>query len=137
MIPKRVITIDRNGRSACSEISVHDGAKYALADRIVRMAEDAAEYSRKSHRIALEADIEDRKAGRAEAKRGQICAVTIAIVGIVAASATGIWGNPYVAAVLGGGSLATLVGAFLVARRHTSEAERGEEDESTKEETSP
>jgi hypothetical protein len=29
MIPKQVITIDRNAQSACSEISAHDGAKYA------------------------------------------------------------------------------------------------------------
>jgi len=43
MIPKRVITIDRNGRSACSEISVHDGAKYAPGADLAGMAAEGQE----------------------------------------------------------------------------------------------
>ncbi len=45
--------------------------------------------------------------------RGQIFALLIGLSGIVATTLIGIFGNPWVAGVVGFTSLATLVGAFL------------------------
>ena len=45
--------------------------------------------------------------------RGQKFALVIGVLGILSTTIIGIWGNPWVAGVVGFTSLATLVGAFL------------------------
>ena len=49
--------------------------------------------------------------------RGQIFALFIGIGGLLTTLILGIWGNPWVAGMIGFTSLATLVGAFLESKR--------------------
>ncbi len=50
-------------------------------------------------------------------ERGQKFALSIAIGGLLTTLVLGIWGNPWVAGMIGFTSLATLVGAFLESKK--------------------
>ena len=66
-----------------------------MGQRILKMTEKQSE-----HRMKMES-------------RGQLFALIIAILGILSAVITGIWGSPWVGVAIGGGTLAILVVAFL------------------------
>ncbi len=60
---------------------------------------------------------EEQKHRHKITSRGQIFALMIGMGGLITTLILGIWGNPWVAGMIGFTSLATLVGAFLESRR--------------------
>jgi len=60
---------------------------------------------------------EEQKHRHKITSRGQIFALLIGIGGLITTLILGIWGNPWVAGMIGFTSLATLVGAFLESKK--------------------
>ena len=98
-----------------------------LADRIVRMAESEQKHDLEMRDRALSADIADMKAGRAEARIGQVFGLTIGLAGLSAASFLAINGEGIVGATIGGATIVTLVIAFIKGRQD-AKAEREAEE---------
>lgn len=79
-------------------------------ERILRMAEKAQEHAHRMDRMALEADIADLRAERAERRIGQVLGSLLACVALAAGAMTGGWYGGIIAALGASG----LVGALLV-----------------------
>lgn len=93
-------------------------------ERFLAMVEQEGKDRRKQEAIKLQAEIEDRKAQRAETRRGQYCALAIGLgvplLGVIA----GIYGAPWTGAIIGAGGVAAIVTAFLRGPSISSAAER-------------
>jgi uncharacterized membrane protein len=84
-----------------------------FANRIVKMAEDEAVERRQLEKAVVAAQVADLRAKRMEIRLGQICAAVIAVVGLVVSGWVTLGGHGAAGTVLGGGTLATIVTAFL------------------------
>lgn len=91
------------------------------ADRMLRMAEAEAEHRRSCEARVVEAQIADNDRWHDESKRGQICALAIVIVAIVAGSAVAYSGHPVAGSVISGSSVTAIVGIFIAGRRRSEE----------------
>ena len=80
------------------------------AERIIRMAEEQF-----AHRTTLEKKVIDSDISRS--KWGQILGFMIAVVGLGVSALVTIYGNQWAGAVIGGGTLASLVGVFMYGAR--------------------
>jgi len=79
-------------------------------ERIMRMAEEQASHRRELEKQAIGAQLH-------QSARGQTYGLIIGALAIIGAVILGCYGQPWVATVLGGGSLAALVSAFLLGRQ--------------------
>ena len=91
------------------------------ADRIITMAEEET-----THRRKLEQDIVHN--GYEEAKRGQIFALFIGALGIIAGETVAVLGAQWAGAVIGGGTVVGLVSVFILGR----EANRSHQQDKTR-----
>ncbi len=88
------------------------------AERIIKMAEEQF-----AHRVSLEKKVIDSDISRS--KWGQILGFLIAVVGLGVACLITIYGNPLAGTIIGGGTLASLVGVFMYGSRiRSKERER-------------
>jgi len=76
------------------------------ADRIMKMAEDQSKYRMEIERIVIESQ-------EKQGKKGQMFAFGLGAIGMISSTLIAIFGAPWVAAVIGGSTLGTLVVAFL------------------------
>jgi uncharacterized membrane protein len=91
--------------------------KPGFAERIVSMAEAEATHRRSMETVAIQAQIEDRRAHRAEARIGQCFALVVAL-GFIGAGAYAIGqGATTTGAIIVGGALVGLVSAFIGGRK--------------------
>ena len=93
------------------------------ADRIMRLAEGQA-----SHRREMERTIVTGQ--KKQEERGQLLGFAIGVLFIVAAVVVALRGHDAVAGILGGSSVISVVGAFILGRRahgHASDSERKED----------
>ncbi len=91
------------------------------ADRIITMAEEET-----THRRKLEQDIVHN--GYEEAKRGQIFALFIGALGIIAGATVSVLGAQWAGAVIGGSTVMGLVSVFILGR----EANRSHQQDKTR-----
>lgn len=88
---------------------------------ILQVFKDEGEHRRTLERMALDGDLEDRKADRAEASRGQRYGLFIAVLGLLLSGAVSIFGpSPqavWAGSALGGVTLLGLVTVFIAGRR--------------------
>lgn len=92
----------------------------AIADRIVKMAEDEAKHRREMERCIVEAQVESDKRDHLEARRGQVCATIIALAFLVAATYCAMYGHQIAASVIGASGISGIVTTFIIGRRQTS-----------------
>jgi len=64
------------------------------ADRLIRMAEEEAVHRRSLESQALDSDIQDREAGRKEARFGQVCGLAIGLAAIGCGTYAAVNGAP-------------------------------------------
>lgn len=87
-----------------------------LGDRLVKMAEDEAAHRRSIETKLTDAQVEDLRAGRREARRGQICAL-ITVLAVVGGSVyIAAQGHEIAAGLLGIGGLGGVVATFIYGR---------------------
>jgi len=99
---------------------------------ILQSFKEEGEHRRAMERSVLDAEIQDTKAGRVEARIGQICGFLIGICGLLvcgwvavsSASPHGVWAG----SVLGGATLTGLVAVFIVGRKHAKTKEESAEN---------
>ena len=91
------------------------------ADRILQRFVSEGDHRRDLERRALEAEIEDAKAERSDARRGQLFGFIVAVLGlIVSALVACLNSSPHAVwagSVLGGTTLIGLVTVFIVGRK--------------------
>ncbi|MCK4340550.1 MAG: DUF2335 domain-containing protein [Phycisphaerae bacterium] len=88
-----------------------------FANRVVSMAESWAEHRQVTQRKALEAEIEDAQADRRQKRRGQWLGFLIAVIGFAVTVYAIHEKSPWVAGILGSGTLVSLTAAFVLGRR--------------------
>lgn len=93
---------------------VHKGC----ADRLIKMAEQEAEHRRLQEALIVQAGIEADRARAAEAKRGQLCALTIAIAALFIGAWTANAGHDVAAGFLGVSGVGGIVTTFIIGRSH-------------------
>lgn len=89
----------------------YDEVKEGFAERIVKMAEIQLQ-----HRVRCEEKIVDESI--AESKRAQNYAFYLSILFLVAAVLLGLYGHDWLAGCLGGGTLISLVAAFIAGKKN-------------------
>ncbi|MDE5999435.1 MAG: DUF2335 domain-containing protein [Bacteroidaceae bacterium] len=89
----------------------YDEVKEGFAERIVKMAEIQLQ-----HRVRCEEKIVDESI--AESKRAQNYAFYLSILFLVAAVSLGLYGHDWLAGCLGGGTLISLVAAFIAGKKN-------------------
>lgn len=89
----------------------YDEVKEGFAERIVKMAEIQLQ-----HRVRCEEKIVDESI--AESKRAQNYAFYLSILFLVAAVLLGLYGHDWLAGCLGGGTLISLVAAFMAGKKN-------------------
>ncbi len=90
------------------------------AERIIAMAEQEID-----HRRNVELKIISREFR--EAKRGQVCALAIGTIAIIASVIISFTGAQWAASVIGGGGVVGLVSAFIFGRRGGGQRQQGED----------
>jgi len=88
-----------------------------LVDRIVKLAEQEASHRRDMEQQTTQANIKISGWIAKEHKRGQYFALGIGVLALVVTGLCAYFGAQWTASILGGGTLATLVTAFLKSRR--------------------
>jgi len=91
-----------------------------LVERIVAMAEKQAQHRQSLEIKKTEAIIADQRAGRGEARLGQILGFLIGIVAIIAGAYAATVGAHWPGAIIGGGGVVALVSVFVLGRRDNS-----------------
>lgn len=89
----------------------YDEVKEGFAERIVKMAEIQLQ-----HRVRCEEKIVDESI--AESKRAQNYAFYLSILFLVAAVLLGFYGHDWLAGCFGGGTLISLVAAFIAGKKN-------------------
>lgn len=84
------------------------------ADRIMKMAENQQE-----HRIKIEDKVIASQS--IQSILGQIFGLIIGVFGIVGGVILGMYGNPYVGGVIGGGTVISLVTVFVLGKKYQKE----------------
>ncbi len=97
-----------------SELAAYNAIIPNAADRIMRMAE-----AQSAHRIEIEKIVIGGQ--KNQAFRGQLFGLLIGMAGIVASTYAAIHGQPVFAGVLGGGTLVSLVYAFVQSKEKQGE----------------
>lgn len=85
-------------------------------DRIMKMAENQQE-----HRMAIEKKVITSQSN--QSILGQIFGLIIGVLGIVGGVILGIYGNPYVGGVIGGGTVVSLVTVFVLGKKYQKKEE--------------
>jgi len=102
-------------------LAQYDDVTPGAGDRIIAMAEAQSAHRRAVETKGAEAQVEDFKAARAEARLGQVFAFIIAVFGILAGACVihhGTTGGAQIAGcVIGGVPLATIVTTFICGKR--------------------
>jgi uncharacterized membrane protein len=89
-------------------------------DRIMRMAEQQGQHRREMEASLLQADLSNESADQSERRLGQVFALVVAVAGLVATIWLASLKQPWVAGVVGGGTLVSLVTVFVLGRRSTA-----------------
>jgi uncharacterized membrane protein len=87
--------------------------------KLLDLVEQEAAHRRALELQSLEARVSDEKAGRLEARVGQIFALLIGIVAVVSGTYTAVSGAQLAGSFIGGGGVIGLVTVFIVGRRVT------------------
>jgi uncharacterized membrane protein len=87
------------------------------AERIFTLAENRARHRQNLEQQIINAQIEDARAQRAEARLGQIFAFLIGTIAIATGAWVAIQGAPWTGAFIGGGGVIGLVSVFVYGRR--------------------
>lgn len=93
-----------------------------LVERIVAMAERQAQHRQSLDVKKTEAIISDQRAGRSEARLGQIFGFLIGIIAIIAGTYAATTGAHWPGAIIGGGGVIALVSVFVMGRRDSGGA---------------
>jgi uncharacterized membrane protein len=101
------------------------------ADRMLRMAEQEAEHRRKTEAVIVQAQIDHHNKQFSEARCGQICALVITIVAIIAGVGTAIHGQEIAGSIIGVGGIGGIVTTFIFGR-HRSKPEESKPQEQSK-----
>jgi uncharacterized membrane protein len=86
---------------------------------MLRMAEQEAEHRRKTETTVVSAQIEHSNRQFGEARFGQVCALIITVVAIVAGVYTAIQGHEITGCIIGVGGIGGIVTTFIFGRRQT------------------
>lgn len=98
-----------------AELAAYNAIIPNAADRILKMAE-----SQTDHRIEIETTVVNSQAN--QAFRGQLFGLFIGLAGLISATYAATHGHDWFGGIIGGGTLVSLVWAFLSSReRQTSE----------------
>ena len=99
----------------------YENAFPGSAERIISMAEAQSDHRRAMERMAAQTSVEKMRLDYREGKRGQYCAVTVALTFIVAGVVVAKIGQPWAGAILsaGGVCLQALVSTFVRGRQAT------------------
>lgn len=92
--------------------------------RTVRMAEQEQSHRHTMERQVLDAECEDRKRDRAEARLGQGFGLIIGLAAIVGGVAAGVMGSQWTGSIIGGGGVIGLVAVFIKGWQQARPAEQ-------------
>lgn len=90
-----------------AELKRYNEIQHGFADRILKLAENEAEFRHRITQDALTKDFNYKI-------RGQICALTIAIIALGVAAICAISGNQWAASIIGGLDIVGLISVFIV-----------------------
>jgi uncharacterized membrane protein len=85
-----------------------------LAERIVNLTEKQSEHRQHLEKTVVENQVQ-------ESRRGQVYGLIIGLAGLAVCLMLGLQGHDNVAAVVGGGTLVSLVTVFVIGRRKRTE----------------
>lgn len=100
-----------------SILAGYDRVLPGLANRIVQMAEAEQRHEQDMREKALAADIGELRAGRMEARVGQVFGLLIGLGGLASATFIAISGSPIAGGAIGFMSLGSLVAVFIRGRQ--------------------
>lgn len=100
------------------------------AERIMQMAESEQQHRHDMERQLVNQEINDAADGRGIERRGQIFAVIVCLSLIYVAREIALAGNPGYATLLAGGTLASIITAFISGK---FKGEKKQDDEGTEE----
>ena len=89
----------------------YENIQGGFADRIIKLAEKQLDHRIDSERQVVDGSVSD-------SKRGQIFAFIVAVLFLVAAVYLGINGHDWLAGILGGGTLVSLVTVFVTGKKN-------------------
>lgn len=92
----------------------YDQVQPGFAERIVKMAEQQL-----NHRIECENKVVNGSVS--DSKRGQWFGLTVSVLFLIAATVLGLYGHDWLAGILGGGTLVSLVSIFVLNERRNKE----------------
>jgi uncharacterized membrane protein len=87
------------------------------ADRIIQMAENEQKHRHSMQEKLINAQIDDAKRDRMEARLGQVFGLVIGTTSIAAGSITAIVGAPIAGAFIGTAGVTSLVAVFVIGRK--------------------
>ena len=96
--------------------------------RILTLTEQETTHRQAIEQRHVEALIEDQRAARLEARRGQIFGLAIGIAAIVSGSVVAALGQPWAGGFIGCGGVTGLVTAFLIGRREEKQTQTTKND---------
>lgn len=101
----------------------YEGVKAGFAERIVSMAEKEQKERFDRERWQAEREKEIIANAAAEAKRGQLFALIISVLFLIGSVVLALFDHDTVAAILGGGTLVSIVTIFITGRKVPSKNE--------------
>lgn len=88
---------------------------------MLAMAEREAEHRRKTEELIVQAQINHDNNNFSESRCGQLCALTITVVAILAGVATAIHGQEIAGSVIGVGGIGGIVTTFILGRNKSKD----------------
>lgn len=84
------------------------------ADRIIKMAEQEAEHRRSIEHSLVQFEANESARDSVEARRGQVCALLIALTALGISGYTAMAGHEIAASIIGVGGLGSIITSFLI-----------------------
>lgn len=97
----------------------------AFPQRILKMAEDEQSHRHEMERQALQAQKDDLKRDRLEARLGQVFALVIGLAAIVGGVVAAVKGAQWSGSIIGGGGVIGLVTVFVKGRQYAAATAAG------------
>lgn len=116
-----------------SLLAAYEQVLPGAAERIIQFAEREQAHRHKADDEAVQAQVNDIKAGRSEAWYGQLFALCIGLAALTAGAYTAVNGAPLAGGFIGGSGVVGLVTAFIYGRHAASKGEKPPVAERTQE----
>lgn len=100
----------------------------SFPSRIVKMAEEEQAHRHDMEKRSIEAQVDDLKQDRTEARLGQWLGLTIGLVAIIGGIVAALMDKQVTGSIIGGGGVIGLVAVFVMGRHNVKNTDASSED---------